>query len=121
LFLNFNFVLPLALISLPALAITYCFDFRRLGVSLTRPKPGQSSPYTLVALRLSGFYLWLIVMTLQPHKEERFMYPAYPLMVMNAAVSVFLIRGWAETAYIKATTSSYRVSHVSSSSFKVET
>ncbi|KAJ9127613.1 hypothetical protein QFC24_001023 [Naganishia onofrii] len=110
LFLNFNFVLPLALISLPALAITYCFDFRRLGVSLTRPKPGQSSPYTLVALRLSGFYLWLIVMTLQPHKEERFMYPAYPLMVMNAAVSVFLIRGWAETAYIKATTSSYRAS-----------
>ncbi|KAJ9119669.1 hypothetical protein QFC22_003379 [Naganishia vaughanmartiniae] len=110
LFLNFNLVLPLALISLPALAITYVFDFRRLGVSLTRPKPGQSSPYTLVALRLSGFYLWLIVMTLQPHKEERFMYPAYPLMVMNAAVSVFLIRGWAETAYIKATTSSYRAS-----------
>ncbi|KAJ9110467.1 hypothetical protein QFC19_001593 [Naganishia cerealis] len=110
LFLNFNFTLPLALISMPALVFTYFFDFRRLGVSQTKPKPGQSSPYTLVALRLSGFYLWLIVMSLQPHKEERFMYPAYPLMILNAAVSVFLIRGWAETAYIKATTSSYRAS-----------
>lgn len=110
LFLNFNLALPLALLSLPALAITYRFDFRRLGVSQTKPKPGQSSPYTLLALRLSGFYLWLIVMSAQPHKEERFMYPAYPLLCMNAAVTVFLIKGWAETAFVKATTSPYRVS-----------
>lgn len=112
LFLNFNLALPLALLSLPALAVTYRFDFRRLGVSQTKPKPGQSSPYTLVALRLSGFYLWLIVMSAQPHKEERFMYPAYPLLCMNAAVTVFLIKGWAETAFVKATTSPYRVSPV---------
>lgn len=111
-FLNFNLALPLALASLPALVVTYMFDFRRLGVSQTKPKPGQSSPYTLVALRLSGFYLWLGVMSLQPHKEERFMYPAYPLLCMNAAVTVFLIKGWAETAFVKATASQYRVSHL---------
>jgi alpha-1,2-mannosyltransferase len=61
----------LALASLPALGVTYVFDFRRLGVAQTRPKPGQSSPYTLVALRLSGFYLWLAVMSLQPHKPRQ--------------------------------------------------
>ncbi|KAI5452293.1 mannosyltransferase [Naganishia albida] len=110
LFLNFNFALPLALLSLPALAITYRFDFKRLGVSQVKPKPGQSSPYTLVALRLSGFYLWLIVMSAQAHKEERFMYPVYPLLCMNAAVTVFLIKGWAETAFVKATASPYRAS-----------
>lgn len=113
LFVNFNFLLPLALASLPALAITYRFDFRRLGKTQQKPAPGETSPYTLLSIRLSPFYLWLAVMTLQQHKEERFMFPAYPLLCFNAAVTVFLIKGWLETIFIHITASPYRVCAVS--------
>ena len=107
LLLNFNILLPLALISIPALAITYRIDRRRLG--LARPSAEESSPFTLLAIRLLPFYIWLAILTVQAHKEERFMYPAYPLICFNAAVSVYLIRGWTEIAFIKATSSPYRV------------
>ncbi|WWD06916.1 hypothetical protein V865_005013 [Kwoniella europaea PYCC6329] len=113
LFLNFNFLLPLALISLPALAITYKFDYRRLGKTQMKPKEGETSPYTLLAVRLSPFYLWLAILTAQAHKEERFMFPAYPLLCFNAAVTIYLIRGWIETYYIHVTNSPYNASRSS--------
>lgn len=47
---------------------------------------------------------------MQAHKEERFMWPAYPLVGLNACVSLFLIRGWVENGYAKVTRSSWRVS-----------
>lgn len=37
------------------------------------------------------------------------MYPAYPLLCLNAAVTVFLVKGWVETAYVKITASPYQV------------
>jgi alpha-1,2-mannosyltransferase len=37
---------------------------------------------------LSPFYMWLGIFTLQPHKEERFMYPAYPFLALNAALAL---------------------------------
>lgn len=37
------------------------------------------------------FYMWLGVMTLQPHKEERFMYPIYPAIAFNAAITIHII------------------------------
>ncbi len=33
-------------------------------------------------------YLWLAVFTLQPHKEERFLFPVYPLLAVAAAISI---------------------------------
>lgn len=39
----------------------------------------------------SPFYLWLAIFTLQPHKEERFMYPAYPALAFNAATSLHIL------------------------------
>ena len=36
---------------------------------------------------ITPFYLWLAVFSLQPHKEERFMYPAYPFLCLNAAIT----------------------------------
>lgn len=107
LLLNFNYMLPLALISWPALAVTYVIDRRRLGFST--PKNDQSSPFTLLALRLMPFYLWLAILTAQAHKEERFMFPAYPLLCFNAAVTLYLLRGWMEVAFIKVTRSPYQV------------
>ncbi|BEI92503.1 uncharacterized protein CcaverHIS019_0501310 [Cutaneotrichosporon cavernicola] len=108
LFLNFNFFLPLALIALPALVVTYHFDFRRLGKTQMKPRNGETSPYILLALRLAPFYLWLAIFVTQPHKEERFMFPAYPFLCFNACVSIFLIRGWFETAFVAVTKSPYR-------------
>jgi alpha-1,2-mannosyltransferase len=40
---------------------------------------------------VSPFYLWLAVFTIQPHKEERFMYPAYPALAWNAAFALHLL------------------------------
>ena len=92
--------------SFPALALTYIVDRRRLGFT---PTPNQSSHFTLLALRLAPFYIWLGILTMQPHKEERFMFPVYPLLCFNAAVATYLIRGWMEVAYIKFTRSPYQV------------
>lgn len=105
--LNFNVLAPLALVSLPALFITRNVDSKRLGAP-RGPESQSSSPYTLLAVRLAPFYLWFATLTLQAHKEERFMYPAYPLVCFNAAVTLYLVRGWMEVAYIKATNSPYK-------------
>ncbi|KAK1233678.1 mannosyltransferase [Marasmius sp. AFHP31] len=108
LLLNFNVIFPFALLALPALGITYLIDRGRLGV--TKVSANESSPFTVLALRLAPFYIWFGILTAQPHKEERFMFPAYPLIAFNAAVALYLVRGWMETAYIKATNSPYRAS-----------
>lgn len=110
LLLNFNYLLPLALVSLPALAVTYVVDRKRLGFAA--PSNDQSSPFTLLALRLAPFYLWLAILTAQTHKEERFMFPVYPLLCFNAAVTLYLVRGWMEVSFIKVTKSPYQVSEL---------
>ncbi|KAI0274963.1 asparagine-linked glycosylation 9 protein isoform a [Gloeopeniophorella convolvens] len=107
--LNFNILLPLALLSLPALAITYRIDRRRLGNAV--PSAEESSPFRLLALRLLPLYIWIGILSAQPHKEERFMYPVYPLVCFNAAVMTYLLRGWIEVSYIKFTKSPYKASH----------
>ncbi|KAK2461410.1 hypothetical protein APHAL10511_005873 [Amanita phalloides] len=111
LILNFNILLPLALAAVPALIITYYIDRQRLGFSTA--SLDQSSPYTILAVRLAPFYLWLGIFTLQPHKEERFMFPAFPLLCFNAAVTLYLVRGWQEVIFIKRTSSPYRASRTS--------
>ncbi len=109
LLLNFNFLLPLALLSLPALLLTYLFDHRRLGKTQQAPKEGETSPYTLLVMRLTSFYLWLATLSAQAHKEERFFFPAYPLLCFNAAVALYLVKGWMENFYIYVTKSPYQV------------
>ncbi len=107
LLLNFNVLVPFALAALPALAATYRFDNKRLG---ERYKfVDQTSPYVLLAVRLAPFYIWTAIMTAQKHKEERFMYPIYPLICFNAAVTIYLARGLLETAFIAVTSSPYKV------------
>ncbi|TFK30934.1 asparagine-linked glycosylation 9 protein isoform a [Coprinopsis marcescibilis] len=106
--LNFNVLTLLALLAAPALVVTYLVDKRRLWIVAS--KEDTSSPFTIVALRLAPFYLWLGILTLQAHKEERFMFPAYPLLCLNAAVCLYLVRGWFEVAFIKITKSPYKAS-----------
>ena len=51
-------------------------------------------PYAQLGIKLLPFYIWITIFTFQPHKEERFLYVAYPFVVLNAAISLFLARGW---------------------------
>jgi alpha-1,2-mannosyltransferase len=81
LFLNFHAWLVLALLSMPLLLIQH----------FLRTKGATKSSYLRGIFFLSPFYLWLAIFTLQPHKEERFMYPAYPALALNAAVAMHII------------------------------
>eukprot|EP00897_Mesotaenium_endlicherianum_P001191 jgi/Mesen1/11072/ME000099S10512 len=67
---NFNLALPFAL-ALPAVALA----LRRRGD-------------LQLLLAASPLYLWLAFMSLQPHKEERFLYVVYPLICLAAAASI---------------------------------
>ncbi|PIA42223.1 hypothetical protein AQUCO_02100239v1 [Aquilegia coerulea] len=69
-FNNFNFCFVLALMFLGILPIT-------------RKK---YTPDLLVIV--SPMYIWLAFMSLQPHKEERFLYPVYPLVCVAAAAVI---------------------------------
>ncbi|KAF2495529.1 hypothetical protein BU16DRAFT_550235 [Lophium mytilinum] len=76
LILNFNIWFIFALCAMPLLLFQHFF--RR-----------QNNLRGLVFV--SPFYLWLGIFILQPHKEERFMYPAYPALALNAAMSLHIL------------------------------
>ncbi|KAK2997272.1 hypothetical protein RJ639_026348, partial [Escallonia herrerae] len=69
-FNNFNFSFVLALLFLGILPIS-------------RKK---YAPELLVLI--SPLYIWLAFMSLQPHKEERFLYPIYPLICVAASAVI---------------------------------
>jgi alpha-1,2-mannosyltransferase len=80
LLLNFNIWFIFAMSALPLVAL----QFRDRSVP-----PSKRTAFRSVVF-LSPFYLWLIIFTLQPHKEERFMFPAYPALALNAAVGLHI-------------------------------
>lgn len=107
--LAFNVLLPLALLSLPVLFITSIVDPKRMGDKRDR-MIGQTSPFISLAIRLLPLYLWIGILSMQPHKEERFLFPAYGLILLNACTTIYLLRGCLEQAFIKYTRSPYKVS-----------
>lgn len=85
LFLNFNFVtfiLAVYFIYLTYQGVVFIyaklFRKRRLRETL-----GLKEVFTMLSM-----YLWVLNFTLQPHKEERFMYPVYTLISLNAALAL---------------------------------
>lgn len=79
--LNFNLWFVLALLAMPLFIMQKVFA-----------PSGRGFPSAMRAIVfLAPFYLWFTIFTLQPHKEERFMYPAYPFLALNAAVSAHII------------------------------
>eukprot|EP00759_Apiculatamorpha_spiralis_P019018 PhF_6_TR25268/c0_g1_i1/m.34817/K03846/ALG9; alpha-1,2-mannosyltransferase len=73
--LNFNIMFPLALVA-PLLMLIWG---RRLGWKV------------LDILYTTPFHFWFLFWALIPHKEERFMFPAYPTLILSAALSVHAI------------------------------
>ena len=88
LIINFNLWLPLATLALPLVLL---HDYAKKN---TKFNPGTKRMVAIVA----PFYLWLAIFTIQPHKEERFMYPAYPALALNAALSLHIIFTFLGTA-----------------------
>lgn len=72
-FNNFNFALILALL-LPIVVLI-----------------AQKRDYYSLLVFVSPIYIWLSFMSLQPHKEERFLYPVYTLMCLAAAAMVEML------------------------------
>jgi alpha-1,2-mannosyltransferase len=79
--LNFNAWFLLALAALPLIFFQH----------VIRQKTIFKQTLSRSIVFLTPFYLWLGIFTLQPHKEERFMYPAYPALALNAAMSFHVI------------------------------
>ncbi|XP_013148626.1 PREDICTED: alpha-1,2-mannosyltransferase ALG9 [Papilio polytes] len=82
-FLNFNIVWVLSL-SCPLLLLA-C----RLVAPRSTARAAFCAPYWLALLPLP---LWLAVFMLQPHKEERFLYPVYSMVVLTGAISLDCIQ-----------------------------
>lgn len=83
LLLNFNIWFLLAVAALPL------FILKKI-LSRTPQEGGQVTGLRSIIF-MSPFYLWLGIFSFQPHKEERFMYPVYPALALNAAMSLHII------------------------------
>lgn len=81
LILNFNIWFFLAIAALPVILIQH--------IIIQKAVSRQTLLRSVVFV--SPFYLWLAIFTAQPHKEERFMYPAYPALALNAAMSLHIV------------------------------
>ncbi|BDD64327.1 hypothetical protein MAP00_009155 [Monascus purpureus] len=81
LLLNFNVWFILAMVTAPLLVLQVLF----------RPHATSTKTFLRSITLVAPFYMWFGIFTLQPHKEERFMYPSYPFLALNAAISLHII------------------------------
>lgn len=91
--LNFNIVFPLALLSLPLICLSFYLTFGQ------KRKPIWSR-LTPIALLEGSMLVWLVVFFRQPHKEERFLFPIYPLLCLSAAISLDSVQRMAKFGWI---------------------
>ena len=88
--LNFNVFFILALLSWPV-------EFIKQKLI---PSNGDLDviPRPLIA---ASMYLWLAVFWTQPHKEERFLFPIYPLIALNGAMTLDSMQKLAFRIFVK--------------------
>ena len=99
--LNFNIMLPLGLLCAPLLVRLFCdkysseatelmFDqvlFHLLSMPNSQDRVSTSTLFNFSI----QFYIWLVIFSSQPHKEERFMFVAYPTICLSAATAFHLV------------------------------
>ena len=88
LILNFNVWFLLAALAGPLLGL----DFLIRGRSTAKRTSIRSMVF------VTPFYMWLAIFSFQPHKEERFMYPAYPFLCLNAAIALHVLLSYIGTS-----------------------
>ena len=81
LFLNFNAWFLLAMCAGPLLLLSF----------VTQQQPIMRAPVWRSMIYTTPLYVWFAIFTVQSHKEERFMYPAYPLLCFNAAIAMHVM------------------------------
>ncbi|XP_052785256.1 alpha-1,2-mannosyltransferase ALG9-like [Mya arenaria] len=97
--LNFNIVFPLALVSAPFVILSnYILKVKTQGIPIW--------------LSLAGMYIWAAIFFTRPHKEERFLFPIYPLIAVAGAVSVDYIQLWWRCVFVRSKGGHY-VDHTS--------
>ncbi|KAL3821250.1 hypothetical protein ACJIZ3_007155 [Penstemon smallii] len=64
----------------------FCFVLALLFIVMFPIAKKKYAPELLVII--SPIYIWLAFMSLQPHKEERFLYPIYPLICVAASAVI---------------------------------
>lgn len=80
--LNFNIMWPLALCTPMMLALGWW----------RVPTHSNLSMMLTDYVSISPFYIWLCVFLVQPHKEERFLYPVYFTVALCAAISLDIMQ-----------------------------
>ncbi|KXG50707.1 GPI mannosyltransferase [Penicillium griseofulvum] len=81
LLLNFNVWFVLAMMSAPVLLFQIVFRSHTTSLQTSLRSMALVAP----------FYMWFGIFSVQPHKEERFMYPSYPFLALSAALSLHII------------------------------
>ncbi|XVE50094.1 hypothetical protein DITRI_Ditri01bG0133700 [Diplodiscus trichospermus] len=64
----------------------FCFILALLFLGILPIARKKYAPDLLIVI--SPLYIWLAFMSLQPHKEERFLYPIYPLICVAASAVI---------------------------------
>ena len=77
-FLNLNFVSVLGIVALPIIWVK----------ALVQNRQANDSTFSAKMLLLLPMYIWLAIVAPRPHKEERFLFPIYPMLCVGAALVV---------------------------------
>ncbi|CAF1328922.1 unnamed protein product [Adineta ricciae] len=78
--LNFNLIYPLAILGI------FLTPFIDIFVDRRYVQSGKASiPHTLI---VSSIVLWMGLLWMQPHKEDRFVFPIYPLIILAASIGI---------------------------------
>ena len=78
-FLNFNIVFVLALLTAIIVPIA--------ELIIKVKYKGYEPPTLLVTFTCLPMYIWIAIFFSQPHKEERFLFPIYPLICLCGAIT----------------------------------
>ncbi|KAI9095966.1 putative alpha-1,2-mannosyltransferase [Phlyctochytrium arcticum] len=85
--LNFNILFPAAMVFLPLHLLNWYLKGSSMNVF-------ARDFNRMLLFRSLTVYLWFAIFSLQPHKEERFLFVIYPLILLNGALSVRHARNW---------------------------
>ena len=80
LFLNLNVVFLFSILYLPVVSLTNLLKTKRLSILIKNSK-------TLL-LAYTGPCIWLLIFFSQPHKEERFLFPIFPLLCLYGSTVI---------------------------------
>ncbi|KAK6049619.1 plasmid Maintenance Protein [Cooperia oncophora] len=98
--LNWNIAVLLVPLAIPFSALNYLFSWKAakehkkwgirefLSEGFVSVHPSYWRHYSSLFLLFASLSVWCMIFFNQPHKEERFLFPIYPLIALFAAISL---------------------------------